>query len=274
MPSEKIIGIVAGAGPFASLDLLRKILEQTVAVKDQDHLTIASLSQSSQIPDRTGYLLGQGSVNPAHAIVDQLIRLEKMGASVAGIACNTSHASPIFQVILDQLRASNSQIKLLHLIKEVVQYVQKQHPQIERVGILSSTGTYRTRLYPDIFEPTGLTVILPTTVLQEQLINRAIYDPEYGIKACGEVTRAARENLMEGVRYLQQKGAEAIILGCTEISLAIRENKIDGTIVVDPTLILARALIREANSTKLRPINRPDRNIMADFRDDREPLAY
>ena len=252
MPSEKIIAIVAGAGPFASLDLLSKIIEQTVAVKDQDHLTIASLSQPSQIPDRTEYLLGQGAVNPAYAIADQLKILERMGAGVAGIACNTTHAPPIFQVILDQLRASNSQIKLLHVIAEVAQYLRKQHPQIKRVGILSSSGTYKTRLYPNILEPTGLTVILPTAVLQEQLINRAIYDRAYGIKANGKVTQAARGNLLEGVRYLQQAGAEAIISGCTEISLAIREKKIDGTIIVDPTLILARALVREANPAKLR----------------------
>jgi aspartate racemase len=60
---EKIIGVVAGCGPFAGLDLLRKILEQTIASADQEHLTVVSVSQPCAIPDRTQYLLGQASLN-------------------------------------------------------------------------------------------------------------------------------------------------------------------------------------------------------------------
>jgi aspartate racemase len=253
-PDEKIIGVVAGVGPFAGLDLLQKILEQTLAGKDQDHLTVVSLSQPRQILDRTEYLLGQVETNPAYAMVDQLSRLEKIGASVAGISCNTAHAPAIFDTILAGLRAANSQIKLLHMIAEVARHLRENHSQIKRVGVLSSTGTYRTRIYPQVLEPAGFTVILPNPSLQEQVIHLTVYDPDYGIKACGRVTEAAREGLLKGVDYLQQEGAEAIILGCTEIALAIKENKINEMAIVDPTVVLARALIREANPTKLMPL--------------------
>ena len=55
------------------------------------------------------------------------------------------------------------------------------------------------------------------------------------------------------MRALQQQGAEAVVLGCTEIPLAITERRIDDAVIIDPTLVLARALIRKANPAKLKP---------------------
>jgi aspartate racemase len=75
----------------------------------------------------------------------------------------------------------------------------------------------------------------------------------YLIKIHGKSSKKARESLHIAINNLKQKGAEAIILGCTEIPLAITETEIDSMIVIDPTTILARALIREANPAKLRP---------------------
>lgn len=250
MAAEKIIGVIAGAGPFAGLDLLGKILEQTRAEKDQDHLTVISLSRPNQILDRTEYLLGQVAENPAYAIAGQLKTLAQMGATVAGIPCNTAHAPPIFDVILEELHATN--LKLLHMIQEVGGHLSKHHPHIKRVGILSTTGTAKTGLYPQVLEPVGFEVLLPGDDLQEQVIHTAVYHPHYGIKACGTVTETARNNLLQGARALQQKGAEALILGCTEIPLAIKEQTLYGMDVIDPTLILARALIREVDRAKLR----------------------
>ncbi len=253
MDNEKVIGIVGGAGPFAGLDLLTKTLEQTAAGKDQDHLTIASLSKPNRISDRTEYLLGKTAVNPAYEIADQLLLLEKIGAQVAGIPCNTAHAPPIFNVILDQLKTVGSQIKFLNMIAEVARFLEENHPKIKRVGILSTTGTNKSRVYSIILEPAEFEVIFPEQDLQELVIHQAIYHPEYGIKACGRATEQAKENLRIGCRFLQEAGAEAVILGCTEIPLAIREKRLGQMLVIDPTLILARALIREANPAKLKP---------------------
>ena len=57
--------------------------------------------------------------------------------------------------------------------------------------------------------------------------------------------------------HLRAKGAEAVILGCTEIPLAITDDRVDDVIILDPTLILARALIREVDPGKLRPLSFP-----------------
>ncbi|MCA9968087.1 MAG: aspartate/glutamate racemase family protein, partial [Anaerolineales bacterium] len=85
--SEKTIGLIAGVGPFAGADLFNKILEETVAAKDQDHLTVLSLSGPSEILDRTEYLLGKVAENPGHALARQLRRLAQAGAEVIGVPC-------------------------------------------------------------------------------------------------------------------------------------------------------------------------------------------
>jgi len=246
-----MIGVVAGVGPYAGLDLLSKILSQTVADKDQDHLTVASLSQPELIADRTAFLLGETALNPAFAIVEQLIKLEQMGATVAGIPCNTAHAPTIFGQIEQGLRDAGSKLKVLHMIAEVGRELQHAYPNFNCVGVLSTTGTAVTRIYPATLEPLGFEVLAVDDKLQTEAIHPAIYDPAYGIKACGRATEKARKNLLLGAQQLQDAGAEALILGCTEIPLAIQETRIAGMVVIDPALVLARALISAVDPVKL-----------------------
>ena len=89
------IGIVGGAGPYAGLDLAQKILQQTQANNDQDYLPTLLISTPDLIEDRTSFLLGENSRNPAHAISRNLLDLKALGVTVAGIPCNTAHAPAI-----------------------------------------------------------------------------------------------------------------------------------------------------------------------------------
>ncbi len=247
-----MIGVVAGVGPYAGLDLLRKILDQTRAERDQDHLTVYSISSPVQIPDRSDYLLGRSKINPAPAILQQLLLLEKMGAQVVGIPCNTAHAPAIFSPIIKGLAGADSEINLLHMIDEVGKELRRNFPEIRKVGLLSTTGTAETRVYPLTLDPFIFDILTPAQTLQAERIHPAIYDPDYGLKAQGQATERAREDLMLGLRHLQEAGAEAIILGCTEIPLAFPEKEIDSIPLIDPTLILARALISAIDPTKLK----------------------
>ena len=247
-----MIGVVGGVGPYAGLDLLAKILSQTVANRDQDHLTVVSISQPDQIPDRTSFLLGQSTVNPAFAMLDQLLRLENIGAQVAGIPCNTAHAPVIFNEIQSGLKAAGSKIKLLHMIIEVGHEIRRSFPAINKVGVLSTTGTAVTRIYPLNLELLGFELLALDEALQVQLIHPAIYDPVYGIKALGQAAERARQDLLLGVQKLQEAGAQAIVLGCTEIPLAVPEKQIGNTPIIDPALILARSLIKAVDPVKLK----------------------
>lgn len=249
-----MIGVVAGAGPFAGLDLLTKLLDETVAAKDQDHVSVLSLSQPEAIPDRTAYLLGETAVNPADPILTQLLNLEHAGATVVGIPCNTAHAPAIFDKIQEGLVAASSSLRLLHMISEVGAFLRDNHPQIERVGVLSTTGTAVARIYPLTLEPLGFTVLTPPQDIQTTQIHPAIYNPHYGIKALGTDAPRARKALLDGAATLRMAGAQAIIFGCTEIPLVIQEKSLMGMAVIDPTRVLARALIRHSAPDKLKPL--------------------
>jgi aspartate racemase len=254
---EKVVGVVAGAGPFAGIDLLGKIARETRAIEDQDHLTVISISQPNRIPDRTEYLLGKSEVNPALALALQIRKLEKAGANVVGIPCNTAHAAAIFGVVLDELQHHGCKAKVLNMIQEVARYLHSAYPGSARIGLLATTGTYHARTYSRALELKGFEVVLPPPSMQEMLIQPSIYDPEYGIKACGYATKKAKTELRSAVHYLKGARAEALILGCTELPLAFDERRVDGMSLVDPTLILARALIREANPDRLKPESVP-----------------
>ncbi len=247
-----VIGIVGGVGPWAGLDLQRKILEQTVAAADQEHLPVISVSWPGPIPDRTEYLLGHVPDNPAYPILEQLRLLAEAGATVAGIPCNTAHAPAIFDVIRAGVAKFERPLRLLHLIEETAAHLAAHHPALRTVGVLSTTGTWRARLYPTALESLGYQVVVPDERLQTEMIHPAIYDPGYGIKAAGQVTVQARLNLEQGIAYLRERGAAVIILGCTEIPLAFTARGYDGLPLIDPTLILARALIREVDPGRLK----------------------
>jgi len=250
MSSEKIIGIVGGVGPYAGLDLAKKIFDQTKAKSDQEHLPIALLSIPQQIEDRTAFLLNETNINPANAIFTIIRKLEQIGADIIGIACNTAHTPEIFDTILKKLNQANSGVRLFNMIKEVAAYIRTSCSTVKDIGILCTTGAYKTRLYQNILEPEGFNVIMPDQALQDSVVNKAIYE----IKAqSNPVTEAAEEQVLAGIEHLQKKGAQAIVLGCTELGLAVSAGQAGETVIIDPALILARALIKAAAPHKLRP---------------------
>ena len=103
-----MIGIVGGIGPYAAVDLIKKVYDNTVATCDQEHLDTVLLSMSSKIEDRTEYLIGKVKINPAYAIAEVLLKLQDVGVTVAGIPCNTAHSSKIFSVIQTELKKNKS----------------------------------------------------------------------------------------------------------------------------------------------------------------------
>ena len=250
-----MIGIVGGIGPFAGKDLLEKIFANTFANSDQEHLDVVLLSMPSKIEDRTEYLLDKIKINPGIAIVQVILKLEKIGATVVGIPCNTAHSERIFNAIQYGLKKANSKIKVLNMIAETGRYILNNFPNIIKIGVLSTSGTYKSGVYKKALENMGLEVITPTLEIQENLIHPAIYHSVYGIKTNSKpIHHQALKNLLEGISFLKEQGAQAVILGCTEIPLAITEPRINDMITIDPTNVLARALIHSYNPNKLKTL--------------------
>lgn len=246
------IGVVGGVGPFAGVDLVSKVLRLTVAATDQEHIPLTMISEPGAIEDRSRFLLGESSVNPAHAVVEIIERLAACGATVVGIPCCTMHAPPIFDIIESSTHEAVPQVTLVHLVREVVRIVRERRPAGGRVGILATAGAYHGRMFLDDLENAGLEPIVPGRAAR-RAIHRAIYDRSFGIKShASPVSGQARVILASAVDELDRRGADLIIAGCTELAYALPQVDMEHPPLIDATLALARGLVGRAAPERLR----------------------
>jgi len=223
---EKIIGILGGMGPEATIDLFYKIIKFTPAEKDQDHLRII-IDNNPKIPDRTAAILGKGK-DLLPALQETAKNLEKAGADFIIIPCNTAHYFlPLIQ--------ESVKIPILNMIEEAAEETQQRIPQIQKVGLLASIGTYKTEIYHQQFKKFNIEVISPEEKDKEEVM-KAIY----AVKA-GNLSEGIKKNILKIAQKLVDKGAEAIIAGCTEIPLILKEGDVSVPII-DPTQVLAKAI--------------------------------
>lgn len=253
MKTEKMIGIVGGVGPYAGLDLIKKIFDNTLAEKDQEHLSTMLISAPVEIEDRTSFLLGNSSINPGHAIASIIERLERSGAELIGIPCNTAHAPEILGAAKEELEKKGSKAKILHMIHEVANHIKANGQAGKKIGLLCTIGLAGTGLYQKALEKAGLFPVMPDKNIQDE-VQDSIYNPSYGLKAkSNPVAPQAVEILKKAIGNLKGKGVKTVILGCTELPLAFQDKEENGVKLIDSTLILARALVREAAPHKLKP---------------------
>jgi aspartate racemase len=247
---KTMIGVVGGMGPYAGLDLVQKIFDNTQAKIDQDHIPVSMISIPHSIRDRTKFLLDNSLTNPAIAIADVIHKLREQGATVIGMPCNTAHAGPIFDEIQNRIPPD---IFFVHMIQEVVRHIKNQYSSIQNVGILATTGTMKAKVYHDELIENKLNPITISQDEQDTIVEPAIYDKGFGIKAYSNpISPKARDKLETAVKLLVTEGAETVILGCTEIPLALPESNYNGIPLIDSTAILARALIFNSNPDSLK----------------------
>ena len=160
-------------------------------------------------------------------------------------SCNTAHAPLILDEVLESIP---EHVQLVHLIEEVAKLMVKEYPSVTEVGVLGTVGTVNSQVYTQIMNRYGLNVLQPPEDIQSLFVSPAIYDKDYGIKShSSPVQVRARNDLLLASRFLSRKGAQAIVLGCTEIPLAITEEQLETSIVIDATKVLAQAMVRAAN---------------------------
>ncbi|MDO9598552.1 MAG: amino acid racemase [Azoarcus sp.] len=236
------LGVVGGVGPAATVDFMHKVVALTRAARDQDHIKMV-VEQNPQIPDRTANLIGTGE-DPTIALLATCRRLEADGASAIAIPCNTAHA------YVDRIQPYLG-IPIVNMLFEVVQHIRSQLPEVSRVGLLATSGTVASGVYHEIVESAGLALLVPDPENQRQVME-AIYGSE-GVKA-GFVAGTCAEHLAAAIAHLTENGAQAIILGCTELPLIRIEAAVQQAVVLlDPTAILAARCVGLARSGQLAP---------------------
>lgn len=224
---EKIIGILGGMGPEATIDLYNKIIKLTAANKDQEHLRII-IDNNPKIPDRSMAIL-KGQTSPLNALQETALNLEKAGADFIIMPCNTAH------YYISSLK-SIVNIPVLNMIEETAKEINSIKPKIKKVGLLATDGTIKTKLYFQALEKYSIKVILPEKE-EQKLVMLSVYN----MKA-GKLTKKNKKSIVKIVHNLILQEAEAIIAGCTEIPIILEKEKLFVP-MIDPTLILAKASI-------------------------------
>lgn len=225
---KKTIGIIGGMGPLATADLFEKIVGHTKAACDQEHLHVV-IDSNTNIPDRTAALL-HGGADPLPELAKSAGRLEKMGADVLIMPCNTAHN------YYDGIAAAVS-VPVLHMVRLTAQALVERG--VKKAGLLATDGTVRTGIYQKSFAGSGVELLTPDEAGQ-----RAVMEMIYqGVKA-GDMAFDAQP-ARQAMERLLAAGAEVLILGCTELPLAVKLYGI-ALPAVDPTLELALEAIRFA----------------------------
>ena len=226
---KKTIGIIGGMGPLATADLFKKIAINTKAATDQEHVRIL-IDNNTDIPDRTKAIISNGK-SPLPQLIKSAMSLWVMGAQLLLMPCNTAH------YFLPELQKSVD-IPILSMIEVTGEALQKKG--IKKVGLLATEGTVNSGIYQEMFRQKHIETV-ELFVSEQNVITDLIYN---GVKAGKQDydVSAARE-VMENF-FL--RGAEILVLGCTELPVAMDIYKLDYN-ACDPTLELARAAIKAAN---------------------------
>jgi aspartate racemase len=237
--TDKTIGVLGGMGPEATLDCFGKIIKNTPAKTDQDHLRVV-IDSNPAIPDRIAAIVGDGE-SPVPALIAECRVLEKAGADFIIIPCVTVH------FFLSEIQA-RSQLPILSIIDEVAEAVRRELPEPRTIGLMGTIATIKGGLFQKRLAEESINTLLPDSAAQTKIID-AIKDIKdiRSPRTRSEITT----DLIEAARSLIDKkpeGARAIIAGCTEIPLALGQEHLPVP-YFDALTILARAAIRRAGRT-------------------------
>ena len=239
-----MIGILGGMGTQAGLDFCNKLAMLNRGKSDQEY-PLFMLYNKSNIPGRPesiGVQTKELSLIPKspkniikyNKVLKSLLigcrSLEKSGCKFIVIPCNTAH------YWYDDLQKKIN-IPIINMPKEVFKHTQKKCSKNSKIGLLATEGTLKTKIYDRLFEK-NFQLIKPTDVLQKNSVNKTIKYVKMGN------VKLAEKSIRKSINYLLKMKCKKIILGCTELPIAIfafksfKKVKLS-KIFLDPNLILA-----------------------------------
>jgi aspartate racemase len=226
----RTLGVLGGMGPLAGAAFALRMVQLTDAAVDQEHIPTL-LCNDPRIPDRSSALL-QGGESPLPAMERGLRLLEAAGAECIAIPCNTAH------LWFDALGRATS-LPVLHIAHAVVEDLRRHGVRGGRIGVLGTPATLALGLYQRTLAQAGYEPMVPSP--QEALRDCA---PAIAAVKAGDPP-GAWDAAARGIRTLVDRGAVAVVLGCTELPLAVPAARRDGfgAVLTDSIDALARAAI-------------------------------
>ena len=225
MEKEKVLGVIGGLGPIATAHFMELVVNMTEADRDQDNLEMIIYNFPS-IPDRTGYILGSNLKSPLPGLLSVGRALSRQEVACIAIPCVTAH------YFYKELSASIS-TPILNGVEETAQLLKESG--VERVGIMATDGTVLSGLFSDALERRGIRPIVPSRERQQDVMHLIYRNIKAGLAPEMDRFHAVRQELRE-------KGAEVIILGCTELSMIKRDREI-GPGFLDAMEVLAKQAV-------------------------------
>jgi len=226
------VGILGGMGPAATIRLYEEITARTPVRCEQDHIQLL-IDSNPATPDRTDALL-HGGADPVPELLAAVRRLIAAEADFLAIACNTAHAW------YDQI-AEAASVPVLHLIRIAVEAARQRLGGSGAVGVLATEGTLAAGLYQAALAEAAMEAVLPAEASRREVM-KAI-----GLVKAGGPERIEQARciaLAEATR-LVDAGAHCILLGCTDLSVILRESDLSVP-VIDSTVALADRIIAVA----------------------------
>jgi aspartate racemase len=229
--ADKIIGIIGGMGPEATVDLQQRVIRATPAKDDADHIRMI-VDNNPRIPSRIKALIEGTGESPVPCLQEMARKLAAYGADLLAIPCNTAHT--YFEEI-----QSAVPIPVLHMIDLTVEKVLADNPALQRVGVLASRAVIMNDLYTRSFRQHGVQTLYPAPETEERLMEaiKSVKTGRYGPQE-QEALQAAADELVE-------RGAEVLLIACTELSLLTEALK-PAVSLVDTAQVLAEGIVRMA----------------------------
>jgi aspartate racemase len=228
---DKIVGVIGGMGPEATVDLMWRVIQATPAKDDIDHIRMI-VDNNPKVPSRIKAIVEGSGESPEPLLAEMARKLEAYGADFLVIPCNTAH------YYYDEVSSAVS-IPVLNMIDLAVETVMQENPSIRTVALLASTAVLQIGLYIKQFQREGIDVIYPQAALQDQVMDsiRTIKTGHYGTKE--------RDALRSAAHDMIEREAEALIIACTELSL-IADALAPDVKLYDSAQTLAEAIVRMA----------------------------
>lgn len=236
MGERRVIGVLGGLGPAATVDFYAKLVAATPALRDQDHIHVI-IDADPSTPNRNEAVAGVGP-SPEPQLVGMATRLAAAGAEALFMVCNTAHA------YAPAIRAAVA-VPLVSIIEETAAATLAAAPNARRVGVLAAAGAQDARLYQTEFARHGVNVVEPHGELRERFMALL-----YRVKA-GDTGQGARSDMRAIALELVGLGAEAVVAGCTEVPLVLAQADVGSVPLVSSTDALVSAAV--AIGTGARP---------------------
>ena len=219
--NEYTLGVIGGMGPMATALFLQMIIEHTDANCDQDHMPMV-IRHLPGIPDGTAYILGNSADSPESMIKEAALALQRDGVTEIAVPCVTSH------FFHDEIQR-DLKIPVMDGVEEAA--LRLSELGHTKIGIMATSGTVTSGLFTKALEDYDMECVYPDKEHQQYVMD-IIYD-------CVKSNKIAdKEKVQKVLSHFKEKGAEIVVLGCTELSLIPKDYLEGETLDVMETLAL------------------------------------